>query len=128
MLPARHRMVRPEDFRAARRGTSAKTDDLVVQLADAGTDCTRVGFVVPKKQIARATHRTRVKRRLRHLCAARLTTIAPGSLLVVRVAAGADGKSSADLGAQLDKALAKIARKNAARAGAACPSPAGQAL
>lgn len=52
--------------------------------------------------------RTRVKRRLRHLAAARLARLAPGSLLVVRANPAAATATSAELGDDLDRALARV--------------------
>lgn len=66
------------------------------------------GVVVPKKQVARATHRNRIKRRLRALLAARVDLLPAGSRLVVRGLAGADGASSQQLARQLDRALARV--------------------
>ena len=64
-----------------------------------------VGVVVPKKQIPLATHRNRVKRRIRALMAARLAELGPGSRVVIRGLAGAEGASSAELGRDIDRLL-----------------------
>ncbi len=67
------------------------------------------GLVV-SKAVGGAVVRTRVKRRLRHLLAARASGLPPGSRLVVRANPSAAGASSADLGADLDRALAAASR------------------
>ncbi len=63
--------------------------------------------MVPKKQVARATHRNRIKRRIRALMRARIGGIEPGSRIVIRGLAAADGATSAELGVDLDRALAR---------------------
>lgn len=121
-------MVRPEDFRAAARaGVTVRTEDLIIHLADAGSTAARIGLVVPKKQIPLATHRARVKRRLRHVCRDLLAELGPNSLLVLRVQAGADGLSSATLGEQLRSGLTRAERKLAARQGKGAARPAASA-
>ncbi|WP_371164030.1 ribonuclease P protein component [Buchananella felis] len=118
MLPGRHRMVRPEDFRAAARaGVTVRSADLIIHLADAGSDAARIGLVVPKKQIPLSSHRARVKRRLRHLCRELLAELGPAALLVLRVQSGADGLTSAELGEQLRAGVKRAKRKLAARQG-----------
>lgn len=111
VLPAAHRMLRSEDFFAAVRfGARSGSRRLVIHYSagEAGeTTPALVGVVVPKKQVARATHRNRIKRRLRALMRARVDTLAPGSRLVVRGLAGADGASSRQLGADVDHLLAR---------------------
>lgn len=105
-------MVRPEDFRAAARaGATVRTADLIIHMADAGSESARIGLVVPKKQIAHSSHRARVKRRLRHICRDLLPELSPETLLVLRVQAGADGLSSAQLREQLTQGLARARKK-----------------
>jgi ribonuclease P protein component len=67
-----------------------------------------VGFVVGKA-VGGSVVRNRVKRRLRHLTAARLDRLAGGSALVVRALPPAAAASYADLGADLDKCLDRVA-------------------
>ncbi|MDO4900740.1 MAG: ribonuclease P protein component [Actinomyces sp.] len=130
MLPAAHRMLRSEDFSAAvRSGARSGSRRLVVHycagpnpVLDHGLDSpptvdatgavgvsgdapTRVGIVVSKKQIPRATHRNRIKRRVRALMRARLGDLEPGARIVVRPLAAADGATSAELAADLDRLL-----------------------
>lgn len=109
MLPRAHRMVDPEDFRRTfRQGARAGDQILVVH---ARTDEERndrlVGFVVPKREIKRATGRNRVKRQLRHLMRDRLDSIPEGGRIVVRASGRAFGRSASELGAHLDSALAR---------------------
>lgn len=111
VLPASHRMLRSEDFSAAvRSGVRSGSRRLVVHYRAGGTGESTpalVGVVVPKKQVARATHRNRIKRRLRALLRDRVADLEPGSRLVVRGLAAADGATSAQLGADLDRLLAR---------------------
>ena len=111
VLDAAHRMLRSDDFAVAvRSGVRSGNRRIVVHYRAGETGDTApalVGVVVPKKQVARATHRNRIKRRLRALMRARVDTLAPGSRLVVRGLAGADGASSRQLGADVDHLLAR---------------------
>ena len=90
VLDAAHRMLRSDDFAVAvRSGVRSGNRRIVVHYRAGETGDTSpalVGVVVPKKQVARATHRNRIKRRLR---------------------AGADGASSRQLGADVDHLLAR---------------------
>ncbi|WP_167202639.1 ribonuclease P protein component [Actinomyces respiraculi] len=112
MLPAAHRMLRGEDFTAAvRTGARSGSPRLVVHYRAGETgdmSPALVGVVVPKKQVARATHRNRIKRRVRALMSARVGCLEPGARVVVRGLAGADGATSAELGADLDRQLARV--------------------
>jgi ribonuclease P protein component len=76
----------------------------------------RAGFVV-SKAVGNAVVRNRVRRRLRHLCAARLGTLPPGSILVVRALPPAADADSALLGRELDAALERLTGGGAARRG-----------
>ena len=107
-------MLRSEDFfTAVRFGVRTGSRRLVIhyysadEIGETTPPPALVGVVVPKKQVARATHRNRIKRRLRALMRARVDTLAPGSRLVVRGLAGADGASSRQLGADVDHLLAR---------------------
>jgi ribonuclease P protein component len=68
----------------------------------------RIGFVVAKA-VGPAVTRNRVKRRLRHLCRERIEGLPPGSLLVVRALPPAAKASYADLAAELDRCLVRVA-------------------
>ncbi len=104
-------MLRGEDFTAAvRKGARSGSPRLVVHYRAGETGDTSpalVGVVVPKKQVARATHRNRIKRRVRALMSARVGRLEPGARVVVRGLAGADGATSAELGTDLDRHLAR---------------------
>ncbi|WP_026459571.1 ribonuclease P protein component [Schaalia vaccimaxillae] len=117
MLPRAHRMVDPADFQAAIRQGSRAGDPLVV--VHCRTDEERVdrlvGFVVPKREIKRATGRNRVKRQFRHLMKDRLNTIPEGGRVVVRVSGKALGRSSDELGQHLDKTMRRAWKKWDAR-------------
>ena len=111
MLPAAHRMLRSEDFTTAvRSGARSGSRRLVIHYRAGGAGATApalVGVVVPKNQVARAAHRNRIKRRVRALMAQRVTGLEPGARLVVRGLAGADGATSRELGADIDRLLAR---------------------
>ena len=63
------------------------------------------------KAVGPAVARNRVKRRLRHVVAARLGHLSPGSRLVVRALPPAAAASSDELAADLDSALATAVRR-----------------
>ncbi|SDC80161.1 ribonuclease P protein component [Actinokineospora iranica] len=67
----------------------------------------RVGFVV-SKAVGNAVVRHRVARRLRHIAAARLGTLPPGSTLVVRALPRAATATSAELGQDFDSAMRRL--------------------
>ena len=66
-----------------------------------------VGVVVPKKQIPLATRRNRVKRRVRASWRSGSAPVEPGTRVVVRGLAGADGADSTTLGRDLDRLLSR---------------------
>ncbi|WP_078876895.1 ribonuclease P protein component [Streptomyces sp. 150FB] len=117
MLPTENRLRRREDFATAvRRGRRAGRPLLVVHLRSGATDPhvpgestsqTRAGFVV-SKAVGGAVVRTRVKRKLRHLVRERLSTLPPGSLVVVRALPGAGDADYAQLARDLDAALQRL--------------------
>lgn len=85
-------MVEHADFTATfRRGVRSATSRIVVHAqADKSLDeSVLVGFVVPKKQVAQATKRNRVKRQLRHLMREHLPHIPAGTRVVIRAQAPA---------------------------------------
>lgn len=111
-------MIRAEDFRRAMRGGAhAASENLVVHYLadeDLGTH-PLVGFVVPKKEIALATGRARVKRRLRHLGALYLPELPPGSLSVVRARKGCERLDGERLSGELRGTWARAQRRYANR-------------
>ena len=122
MLPRRHRLTRPEDYRAVlRRGAGegirrrAGTELLVVHATvppsttTAPTRPPRVGFVV-SKAVGNSVVRHRVVRRLRAQVAERLSGVPDGTDLVVRAQPPAAQATSAQLGQALDSALSRILR------------------
>ena len=114
---AEHRLV-------ARRGRRATDGPLALSLLVASAADAPVGGrpragVVVGKAVGHAVSRNRVRRQLRHLLAARLGDLPPGSALVVRVLPGPRQpgtgpspavRSSTELGAHLDRALTRILR------------------
>jgi ribonuclease P protein component len=110
-------MRRSDEFRrAVRRGARAGNRHVVVHLLDAPADPTvaadaaapcRVGFVVGRG-VGGSVVRSQVTRRLRHLVRDRLDRLPDGGLLVVRAQHGAAAAPSVVLGAELDRALARV--------------------
>jgi ribonuclease P protein component len=93
--------------RGGRRGSSRA---LMVHVAVAASGTSpRVGFVVGRG-VGPAVVRNRVRRRLRHLVRARLTRLPAGAAVVVRAHPVTARMSSAQLGTELDAALAKAIR------------------
>ena len=130
MLPAVSRLRRRPEFGAVlRRGRRAGTARIVVRLdvaapasgadgaggsvAGDSASAPRAGFVVGRA-VGGAVVRNRVRRRLRHLVAARLPGLPVTARLVVRALPAAAEASSAELGADLDRALGQALRGRAA--------------
>ncbi len=115
MLPASRRLTRSGEFRdVLRGGRRASRPLLTLHLAPpaAGDDQllpARAGLVV-SKAVGGSVVRSRVSRRLRHLLRDRLPALPAGSRLVVRASPPAAAADSAALGADLDAALARLAR------------------
>ena len=112
MLPRASRLNVSADFRSTiRHGVRAGRPTLVVH-AGAAADRfeARVGFVV-SKAVGNAVTRNRVKRRLRHLAAARLPGAPDGLAVVVRAlppAAEASADLAGDLASAWDRALRRL--------------------
>ncbi len=108
MLPADHRLTRPEQFRhAVKAGRRSGARTLVTHLAvgnDAAAGSARIGFVV-SKAVGPAVVRNKVKRRLRHAARARTALLPGGALLVVRAQPAAAAASYQELVADLDRCL-----------------------
>ena len=115
MLPATHRLVDADAFRATtRHGRRAGSTTLVTHLlvddsvgGQFGVRPARAGFVV-SKAVGISVVRSRVKRRLRHLVAERLDRLPAGGDLVVRANPPAARASYAELGDDLDRCLDRI--------------------
>jgi ribonuclease P protein component len=106
---------RSEFDAAVRQGRRAGRPGLVVHLTEApGGEVPRVGFIV-SRAVGSAVVRNRVKRRLRHLMRARLDVLPAGSLAVVRANAASASLSSAELGRELDGAIASVLRRMGVR-------------
>ena len=93
---------------AVRRHLDLMVEDGAVEATGRAAPPT-VGFVV-SKAVGNAVARSRVRRRLRHLCAERLGTLPVGSVLVVRALPAAAAASYSSLGADLEKALSRVSR------------------
>jgi ribonuclease P protein component len=99
-----------EFSQVVRSGRRAGRPLLTVHLAaDPDGSGTAAGLVV-SKAVGGSVVRHRVARRLRHLLAERLPALPAGTRLVVRAAPGAATATSAQLGADLDSALARLVR------------------
>jgi ribonuclease P protein component len=84
MLPAAARLRSSDDFRATvRRGRRVGRATVVLHVVSRPDTITRAGFVV-SKAVGGAVTRNRVKRRLRHMVAARLAGQTKGVDVVVR--------------------------------------------
>jgi len=113
-------MRRSDDFaRTIRSGARGSGRRVVVHLlpGDGPTagSTPLVGFVV-SRAVGSAVVRTQVKRRLRHQVAARLPLLATGTHVVVRALPPTAGATSADLGADLDRALSVAVRRSRRKA------------
>jgi ribonuclease P protein component len=127
VLPPAARMRRSGDFAlAVRRGRRAGRGAVVVHYlappepaatqaavpvpaVPAVASVAQVGFVVGRA-VGGAVRRNRVTRQLRHLMRDRLDRLPGGARLVVRAQPSAFGRSSAELGRDLDGALARLLR------------------
>ena len=67
----------------------------------------RVGLVV-SRAVGGAVHRTRVKRRLRHLAREHLASLPGSAVLVVRALPASADASSAELGSDLGRCLQRV--------------------
>lgn len=84
MLGKAARISNGDDFRrTTRRGVRIGRPTLVLHAASAPGHQVRVGFIV-SKAVGNAVTRNRVKRRLRHLVAAELSSPAVGTDVVIR--------------------------------------------
>lgn len=115
VLPAVARLRRREDFTlVVRRGQRAGRGTLVVHRLIAGggapscPSCPpRVGFIVGRG-VGNAVRRHEVSRRLRHLMRERLDRLVRGDRLVIRANPASAGRTSAELAADLDRALSRL--------------------
>jgi ribonuclease P protein component len=134
VLPPAHRLRRAADFTAVtRRGRRLRSGSVVVYLLTeppGGTSRTsRVGLVVGKA-VGSSVVRHQVSRRLRAQLRPRLDRLPAGASLVVRALPESAASSSAALGHDLDRALAKLTgpragtnpRARTAQSGASSPA------
>ena len=113
-------MRRAADFeQAVRRGARGGRDTLVVHLTtrtDHSPSGPVVGLVV-SKAVGTAVTRNLVKRRLRELVRSRLSDLPADAGVVVRALPPSATSSYAQLGVDLDSALATAVRRSARRTG-----------
>lgn len=125
VLPASARMTRSRDFESTvRRGRRAPGGRVVAHLClDTAVDDTaadgdgrhaaqlapdvRVGFIV-SKAVGNAVTRHRVARQLRHVLAAHLHQLAPGSRLVIRALPGCAESTSEAIDRDVTRALRRL--------------------
>jgi ribonuclease P protein component len=111
MLPRENRMRRSTEFASVvRSGERARRGLVVVHRHSTLRTGTPVVGLVVGKSVGGSVARHRVSRRLRAQLALRLDTLDEGSGLVVRALPGAAEATSAELGADLDAALKRLAR------------------
>lgn len=108
MFPADNRLGRSEGFdQTIRKGRRQGSRYMVVHLLLSQTPSSappKLGVTVAKRQVAKATDRSRLKRQLRHIAIENLHALPSGSKLVVRGLAAARGKTSK----QLNEVLADL--------------------
>jgi ribonuclease P protein component len=115
-MQRRHRLSRSRDFDAVyRRGRSVSTRFLTLYwfTRDEDEGDPRLGLSVPKKAVAGAVARNRIKRRLRELWRARVEALPAGRdyVLIVRpgLAEAAEERGAEWLGERVDEVLGKAA-------------------
>jgi len=115
-MQRRHRLSRSRDFDAVyRRGRSVSTRFLTLYWFTREEDegAPRLGLSVPKKAVAGAVARNRIKRRLRELWRARVEALPAGRdyVLIVRpgLAEAAEEHGAEWLGERVDEVLGKAA-------------------
>lgn len=115
MLPAASRMRRSRDVEhAVRRGLRSGRSRLVVHLAVVPDGGPATAAFTVSKAVGTAVVRNRVRRRLRHLVAARLDRLPAGGRLVVRALPPAARATWGELSADLDGALTSVLRRTVA--------------
>ncbi len=104
MLSRTHRITSGDDYRrVVRRGVKCAGPRLVTSIIDTGEDVpSRFGFILSKK-VGNAVIRNRVRRRLKAICAASLTSVPAGLEVVVRVLPDASDASFSQLESDLHR-------------------------
>src|SRR5947207_6490422 len=121
-MQRRHRLSRSRDFDAVyRRGRSVSTRFLTLYWFTREEDegAPRLGLSVPKKAVAGAVARNRIKRRLRELWRARVEALPAGRdyVLIVRpgLAEAADERGAEWLGGRADRGPGRPAAESTSR-------------
>ncbi len=114
MLPAAHRLTRPDGFRrAVRSGRRAGSRTLVVHAAAArhpGSPAPAAVGLVVSKAVGNAVARNRVKRRLRHAMRDHLAELEDDSLVVIRALPASAAATYPELVGDLDRCLTRVLR------------------
>lgn len=111
MLAKANRLVRADDYRRlVRRGRRVATPHTVVYVLRANTPSpVRFGFIVPKT-VGIAVSRNLVRRRLKSLSHAALSSLEPGTEIVIRALPGAAQADWATLRTEISDVLSKDVR------------------
>ena len=114
MLPAHHKLSSPAEFsRTIKKGRKAGSRTAVVhvrQREDIATTGPRFGLVV-SKAVGNAVVRHRTSRRLRHVCMSLMGSLPANADIVIRALPRSGRATSAQLEADIAKALHKAWRK-----------------
>ncbi|MCS4535488.1 ribonuclease P protein component [Corynebacterium sp. HS2168-gen11] len=128
MLPSQHKITNSEEFKfTIRKGIRAGGGTVVVYVQDAGASVAdpvlsrppKIGLVV-SKAIGNAVTRHAVSRKLRHIMAAEIPTLADNDLVVIRALPPAATASTDQLQHDIQRALEKIHHKRRRKAVECC--------
>lgn len=122
MLPKTNRLARNDGFgQVIQSGVRVGSRQMIIYYlpgdpSDEGNlsdeEEPKVGVTVGKRQVPKAADRNRLKRQLRHLAAARLTTLPAGSKAVVRGLKDGSDIGSRQLGQVMDRLLARAVKSS----------------
>ncbi|WP_307378308.1 ribonuclease P protein component [Microbacterium sp. W4I20] len=115
MLARPHRLTRGSDYRmVVRRGSRCGGSRLITSMLSTGESGTvRFGFII-SKQVGTAVVRNTVRRRLKAVCAEALPRVPQGTDVVIRALPASATASFAELRADVDRCLTRLAPASAA--------------